>query len=136
MVIENETSGRGYPLPAPPNRLADDVLRLIAALTEIDADAAALFAALADKAAADHGHLISDITGLSSALAGLAPLVHSHAIGSLTGVSIVSAANGHLLIFSGGTWVNRALAIGDVVNLASTLASLSSQIATIDGGTY
>lgn len=136
MVIENETPGRGYPLPAPSNRLADDVLRLIAALTEVDADAAAILAALADKASSEHTHAISDVVGLVSALAALAPLVHTHGLSTLTGVSIVSPATGHVLTFSGGVWVNRALAITDVVNLSATLTSLSTQIATIDGGTY
>ena len=136
MVIENETPVRGYPLPASSNRLADDVLRLIAALTEIDGDAATIFAALADKAEAEHGHAIGDVTGLVSALAALAPLVHTHPLSTLTGVFFSSAANGHVLIFSGGVFTNRALVIGDIVNLASTLANLSGQIATIDGGTY
>lgn len=136
MPIENETPGRGYPLPAPSNRLSEDVLRLISAIGEIDADVAALFLAIASKADAAHVHAIADVTGLTSALAALAPLFHTHPLSGLTGVSIASASNGHVLIFSGGNFVNRALVISDVVNLATTLASLSSQIATIDGGTY
>ena len=136
MPIENETPGRGYPLPAPSNRLSDDVLRLISALTEVDTDVSAFLVVLAGKSDAGHGHAIADITGLTSALAGLSPVGHTHPLSGLTGVSISSAANGHVLIFSGGNFVNRALAIGDIVNLTSTLASLSSQLATIDGGTY
>jgi hypothetical protein len=69
MTVENTTPNRGYQLPDATNDLADDVLRLIAALSAIDVDVANQIVAIAGKAALVHGHVIEDVTGLASALA-------------------------------------------------------------------
>jgi hypothetical protein len=69
MTVENTTPNRGYQLPDGTNDLADDVLRLIAALSAIDVDVANQIVAIAGKAAFVHGHVIDDVTGLASALA-------------------------------------------------------------------
>jgi hypothetical protein len=45
-VVDERTAGRSYPLPHPQNDLAEDLPRLRAALTAIDADVAALEALL------------------------------------------------------------------------------------------
>lgn len=50
-VIDQKTSNRQYDLPNEENQLTDDVGRLRAALASIDADVAALLAAVALKAA-------------------------------------------------------------------------------------
>lgn len=136
MTIQNETPGRDYDLPAPSNRLSEDVLRLITALTEIDADVTAILAALADKAGAAHTHAIADVIGLSVALSGFAPANHTHTLASLSGVSISGAASGQFLRFNGTAWTNATLTIGDVANLSSTLSSLQSQITDPDDGTF
>lgn len=136
MPIENETVGRGYELPAPPNLLSEDVLRLIAAITKIDADVSTVILSLGSKADTAHVHVIGDVSGLAAALADKAPLVHNHALGTLVGVSISGAAEGQVLVFSGGQWVNGALSIGAIPGLAATLASLQAQIDDIDGGTF
>lgn len=50
MPVENVTANRSYQLPNTANKLKDDVARLIAALTAIDIDVAAVIASLAAKA--------------------------------------------------------------------------------------
>lgn len=150
MTIENTTEGRGYQLPAPSNRLSEDVLRLIAALGQVDDDVVALFTALADKASAGHAHAIADITGLVSALAGKAATGHTHALSSLTDTSIASPATGQVLRRSGSAWANATLTVADITNLAaaittltnadssltSSISALTARVDTIDGGTY
>ena len=69
MAIENTTPNRGYQLPAGANFLADDVLRIIAAIGAIDIDMAARMVEIAGKAPLAHGHVLADVTGLVSALA-------------------------------------------------------------------
>lgn len=69
MVVENTTPNRGYQLPHETNDLADDVLRLIAAIMGIDVEIAAMLVAIASKADAEHDHVIANITGLAAALA-------------------------------------------------------------------
>jgi hypothetical protein len=68
MPVETSTPNRGYPLPHEDNDLVDDVARLVIALMGVDIDVANLLAAVATKAAAVHGHVITDTTGLQSAL--------------------------------------------------------------------
>jgi hypothetical protein len=68
MPVENTTASRGYQLPDPVNQLANDVLRIIAAINSIDADLASTIASLSGKASSTHSHAISDIDGLQAAL--------------------------------------------------------------------
>ena len=68
MTVENVTGNRGYQLPYEFNDLAEDVARLVSALSAIDIDIAGLLVAVAGKAAAAHGHVIGDTTGLQGAL--------------------------------------------------------------------
>lgn len=70
MPVDNTTANRGYQLPYATNQLDYDVARIIAALNGIDVDVASLFASLAGKAAAVHGHAITDVSGLQAALDG------------------------------------------------------------------
>jgi hypothetical protein len=136
VTIENETAARGYQLPAPSNKLSEDVNRLIAAVTQIDADMAAALLAIAGKANTVHLHVIADVAGLSAALDGKAAVGHTHTLPSLTGVSVTAVTDGQALIYSGGQWVNASLGIGNVAGLAAALASLQAQIDEIDGGTF
>ncbi|WFP74494.1 hypothetical protein [Mesorhizobium sp. WSM4906] len=68
MTVENSTPNRGYQLPFGSNDLADDVLRLIAALSAIDVDVAGMLVSIAQRALVVHSHVIADTTGLQAAL--------------------------------------------------------------------
>ncbi|MEI9428739.1 pyocin knob domain-containing protein [Mesorhizobium sp. Cs1299R1N3] len=68
MTVTNTTSNRGYQLPDEGNQLADDVLRLISALSAIDVDVAAILVSIANRALLVHQHVISDTAGLQAAL--------------------------------------------------------------------
>lgn len=101
------------------------------------AQIAALAAAIATKAAASHGHGISDITGLqyalleaaesggtidsitglASALDGKAAEAHSHAIGNITGLQDALDAKANVGSSSG------PVAISDVTGLTAALAA-------------
>lgn len=128
MTIDNETPGRGYDLPDATNKLSEDVVRLISALSQIDADIVALNTALAGKAASSHNHDMSEITGLVAALTAKAAAVHTHAISALTGVSITSPTSGQALVYNGTSWVNATLAVANISGLQATLNSLQAQI--------
>lgn len=136
MTVTNATPGRGYDLPDPTNKLSEDVLRLITALQEVDSDLVAAFAAIAGKAAASHNHPTSDILGLSTLLAGKADLVHTHPISQITGIAITGPASGQVLAYNGTAWVNTGLTISSITGLSAALASLQSQIDTLDGGSF
>lgn len=68
MPVTNTTANRGYQLPNEVNNLADDVARIIAALSAIDIDIANTLADVAGRALAEHAHTIADTTGLAAAL--------------------------------------------------------------------
>lgn len=125
-IVDSRTAERDYQLPDPTNNLSDDVVRLIAALQAIDADAAALFAALAGKAELLHQHGFADIPGLQEELNGKAALGHAHALNDLSDVDVAGAANGHLIKRVGGLWVPVFLQIGDVQGLQDALENPAS----------
>ena len=136
-MVSETTTGRGYELPHPTNRLADDVYRLRAGLGQVDVDVVAILAALAGKANAVHIHVIADIDGLSAALAGKASSTHSHALGDLSNVSVTGAASGAVLKFSGSSWGASRLSISDIDGLSEALSSIASSIeALTDDGSY
>lgn len=98
------TPNRNYPLPVPSNPVRDDVARLISAFEAIDGDVAGLLAALATKAAVNHGHSLADIAGLVDALNGKAAVGHTHSLAGLSDVSITGAPVGRpLTTQAGGT---------------------------------
>jgi hypothetical protein len=98
------TANRNYPLPVPSNPVRDDVARLIAAFEAVDGDVAGLLAALATKAAINHGHSLADIAGLVDALNGKAAVGHTHSLAGLSDVSIAGAPVGRpLTTQAGGT---------------------------------
>jgi len=68
MSVESVTANRGYQLPHPDNDLADDVLRLVAALAAVDIDMAGVLVAIGQRALLLHSHVIADTTGLQAAL--------------------------------------------------------------------
>ncbi|MER9652542.1 pyocin knob domain-containing protein [Mesorhizobium sp. M0152] len=68
MTVTNTTANRGYQLPFEDNQLADDVLRLISALSAIDVDVAAMLVSIGQRALLIHSHVIADTTGLQAAL--------------------------------------------------------------------
>lgn len=136
MTVSNSTPGRGYDLPDPTNKLSEDVLRLMTALQEIDTDLVAALAAIAGKADASHSHGTGDIVGLAALLAGKADMVHAHPISQITGIVIAGPAAGQILSYNGTAWVNTGLTISSITGLSGSLASLQSQIDTIDGGSF
>jgi len=122
---DNRTANRDYLLPSPQNKMrSEDVPRLIAALAAIDADVAALIAAVLGKAAAVHTHEMSEILGLISALAGKAPLIHSHNIGSLGGTNLADAAANQFMGFNGSLWIPTSIATIHLANKIITNAKL------------
>lgn len=136
MTITNETAGRGYDLPNPANKLSEDVLRIITALSEVDSDVVAALAAIAGKAPASHSHTTADIAGLTALLAAKADLAHTHPISQITGIAITGPASGQILAYNGSAWVNTGLTVASITGLNAALASLQTQIDTIDGGSF
>lgn len=110
------------------NRLAtmDDVADHVgsgggASLPIAISDVTGLQAAIDDKAASVHTHLISGVTGLQSALDNKAALTHSHVISDVTGLQAAldgKSATGHLH------------AIADVTGLATELSDLVDALAS------
>ncbi|MBB4016740.1 hypothetical protein GGR16_001746, partial [Chelatococcus caeni] len=113
-VIDNRTQSRNYALPHQSNKLRDDVVRLIEALSQIDGDVGALVAAVAGKAPMGHEHQIEHIVGLVTALQGKAAANHTHQLGALEGVDLQQAANGMFLKLAAGVWVPSYIAAGDI----------------------
>lgn len=121
MAIDNRTDSRGWPLPAPGNKLRDDVLRLIAAFVAADADVAALISDVAGKANADHPHTMAAITGLAAALAGKMDTGFHDSLDGLTDVSVAGASVGQVLMRQAMAWIPVALQVNHVANLESLL---------------
>ncbi|MAA97774.1 MAG: hypothetical protein CMN86_05715 [Stappia sp.] len=136
------TPNRNYPLPVASNPVRDDVARLIAAFEAIDGDVAGLLAALATKAAAEHGHSLADIAGLVDALNGKASVGHTHSLANLSDVSITGAPVGRpLTIQPGGKvgigpdWaatIAAALSAGDVQDDRNDVSS-GAKLVRVDG---
>lgn len=129
-MADEQTSNRGYPIPVAENWVSDDVSILRAAFIAIDLDVAGILASLGLKAAAVHGHAISDISGLQSALDSKASSGHNHDFASLNGVSVSGAPDGYVLVKQGAVWVPQAPgallgahshAVADVIGLQATL---------------
>lgn len=135
MPIENNTLNQEYPLPNAANFLSDDVLRLIAALQGVDADAATLFASLAGKAEAVHGHDMTAISGLAAALDAKAAVTHSHSISDVSGLQTALDAKAPLAspAFTGTPTVPTQLAADSSSRIANT-AYVKSQTLTFTGG--
>lgn len=123
MAIVNDTTSRGYPLPHSTNKLKDDVPRVRASFSAIDADIVALLQSVSLRAMAEHSHEFSDIPGLTEALAGLAALNHVHALDDLSDVSTTGAANGQVLFRQGAQWIPANLGIANIANLGVALDS-------------
>jgi hypothetical protein len=132
-MVANTTPNRHYPLPDAANKVNEDVQRLIDAFAAIDGDVAALFAALATKAAVSHGHTITEITGLVTALDGKAAVAHNHTLAGLSDVSIAGAPVGRPLTTQAGGTIGiggepapkeHTHAIANVTGLEAALAAL------------
>lgn len=104
MPVNNTTPNRGYQLPFASNKLNEDVARLIAALGAIDTDMAAAMAGLLTKAAATHGHVISDVAGLQGALDGKMSASVQLALEALSDVNLTGAGDGMFLRRVSGKW--------------------------------
>ncbi len=120
-ITDNRTANRDYLLPDQDNDLQDDVLRLISALSAIDADINDLFTSVAGRALLSHSHSFEDIPGLQDALDGKSAVGHTHALGGLSDVDVTGAAAGQFLkrVLSG--WVPASIAISDVQALQTAL---------------
>ncbi|QPC44633.1 hypothetical protein HW532_19165 [Kaustia mangrovi] len=115
-IVDNRTPARDYLLPEGSNNLEDDVLRLVAALSAIDTDVAAILASLAGKAEAVHGHSIGDIAGLQGALDGKMDAGATFSLDGLSDVDVAGAANDQFLKYAGGQWIPAKLDAGYVVS--------------------
>ena len=133
-MAANTTSNRGYPLPHASNKLNEDVQRLIDAIVALDIDIATLRMALNFKAAASHGHPISEVAGLQTALDSKASTQHNHTLAGLADVEITGAPAGRPLT----TQANGKIGIGGepapkvhsheisgIIGLATALALLA-----------
>ncbi|WP_202911169.1 hypothetical protein [Ancylobacter sp. TS-1] len=120
-IIDDRTPVRDYPLPAQPNWLSDDVLRLREALGAVAVDVAALLEALAGKAPLIHGHGISAVTGLGDALAGKLPIDWRPALDDLTDVSVAAATNRMVLMRIGASWQAAKLLLADIEGWEDTV---------------
>lgn len=134
-IIDNETEGRGYPLPNAANKLKDDVERLIGAVEQIDADMVSVNTALGGKAATSHTHGMSAVTGLEDALAGKMDADVQLELGELANVEIGGATNGQVLIKQGEDWIPLSLQVNNVANLETLLGqkAVASDVTTALG---
>lgn len=132
MPIINDTTSRGYQLPNKDNKLKDDVPRIRAAVSAIDADIVALLLSVGQRAMSQHSHAFSDVPGLTEALAAKAAANHVHALDDLADVDSAGAANGQVLIRQGAQWIPINLAIANIANLGLTLDSKADSLATSD----
>jgi hypothetical protein len=121
------TPNRGYQLPAAGSKLKDDVLRLIAALSSIDADVAALLTAMADKTNVGHDHGMGDITGLVAALDAKLDAGFHDALENLSDVDVAGVANGMALLRQASKWIPVALQINNIAGLETALNSKATQ---------
>jgi hypothetical protein len=86
---------------------------------------------VSDVTAAELGYLAGVTSSVQTQLDGKADSGHTHALESLTNVSITSPADGQVLKYSGGSWVNgslpsSAISFGDI----ATDTSVGMQIGT------
>ncbi len=128
-MVANVTASRAYQLPDAVNNLSEDVLRLIAAVSGIDVDVAALLVSMAGKAATGHTHALADISDLVSSLAGKAASDHVHAFNSLSDVDVSSAATGMALTHNGTQWVPANLSTTSIKSGRFTEARLPENLA-------
>lgn len=103
-MADPRSSNRNYPVPSASNTIEQDFTRLIELVGLLDLDVAAVIAALAGKAAAEHGHAIDDISGLAAALAAKAAAIHNHALSSLSDVTATGAPTGTVLVKTPTGW--------------------------------
>ncbi|QPC44521.1 hypothetical protein HW532_18555 [Kaustia mangrovi] len=115
-IIDNRTPAQDYLLPDGANDLEDDVLRLVAALSAIDTDVAAILASLAGKADVGHGHAIGDIAGLQGALDGKMDAGATFTLDGLSDVDVAGAANNQVLMRSAGQWIPASLDAAHIVS--------------------
>lgn len=120
MTVTNTTANRGYQLPDATNKLKDDVLRLISALSAIDVDVAQNIVDIANRALIGHHHAIGDVDGLQAAL-DTAAQGQAVALDDLTDVDAPSPANNQFLMFLANGWQPAAIAIGMVTGLQAAL---------------
>lgn len=130
MTTNNVTASRGYQLPFSTNSLDEDVLRLIAAITAIDADVATALAGLLTKSSTGHGHVINDIAGLQGALDGKADAGDAVSLASLSDVDVAGAAAGQFLRLIGTKWSPAAFDAGMIASGVVAAARLPSHLTT------
>lgn len=100
------TANRNYQKLTGPLNISDDYGTINVTFDAIDADVAALFAALANKSDVGHTHTITQVTGLQTALDGKMSAAASFSLDSLTDVSgAAGAANGFVLVKTGTGYV-------------------------------
>lgn len=120
-MASNVTANQGYQLPDATNKLKDDVLRVIAALSAIDTDVTGLLLALASKSNTGHGHGMDAIAGLVAALGNKLEVGYHDALGNLTDVDVAGVANGMALLRQASKWIPVALQINNIAGLETAL---------------
>ncbi len=131
MAVDAKEPNRNYPIPDEANNVSDEFPRLKVAITMIGEDMAAAFLALANKAAATHTHLISQISGLQAALdakqnaGGTVTL----ALDDLSDVTTTGAATYQVLARIGGQWQPWTIDLTYANGFSQRLAA-----STIDAG--
>lgn len=120
-MVSNVTANRGYQLPDATTKLKDDVLRVIAAFSAIDADIATLLLALAGKSNTGHGHGMDAIVGLIAALGNKLDVGYHDALANLADVDVAGVANGMALLRQASKWIPVALQINNIAGLEAAL---------------
>lgn len=126
------TEHRSYPLPAETDSIRQEFMKLmLQVLPMIDADVADMFAGLANKAAVDHPHEITDVEGLATALAGKMAADKTFRMSDLVDVEgLAEALDGYVPIKVGGKvlFMAAAAALGEHSHSINQVSGLSSAL--------
>lgn len=130
----SNTEHRSYPLPAETDSIRQEFMKLmLQVLPMIDADVAALFSALANKAAVDHPHEITDVEGLATALAGKMAADKTFRMSDLVDVEgLAEALDGYIPVKLGSKvlFMAAAAALGAHSHALSEVTGLADALAT------
>lgn len=130
MAVDAREPVRDYQIPHVSNTTAEDIARMILAITAIGVDMGGVLTSLTGKAAASHTHAMSDIIGLAAALAAKMDASASFALNDLSDVNTAGATSQMVLTWNGSSWVPSAVDIDNVVDMTAvglTLAKAASK---------
>lgn len=130
MAVDAREPVRSYQIPHVDNTTAEDIARMILAITAIGVDMGGVLTSLTGKAASSHTHAMSDIIGLAAALAAKMDASASFALNDLSDVNTAGATSQMVLTWNGSTWVPSAVDIDNVVDMTAvglTLAKAASK---------